>query len=624
MATRSTTRSAGKGQPTAPLSWDFQRPGTAAGERGTWWATGFSLLFLFTALVALAVAPSYLNREIPSLQERVHEVLEPAERFAAEIELAQTKQLAALEAFLFSGDARFRRHYREADREEARAIAALRPLTEGMDLPIREAEARVTALSFSWHLGLEDVLNEEVGREEFLRDWDTERAKFDEVLSATWALRGGLALETEAGMGAVEMMRARQTRITRMLLFFGLFLPLLVLLFLGWRHRTLIRETEAFRRAATRARREADALLAATGDGVLGMDRDGRCRFLNRAGAELLGYPTRMVVGRDVHDLLHHTRSDGTPIPRSECVVLRALETGLPVSGRHEILWGAGRASFPVRISVRPLKDGARIRGVVLSFTDMTETRAAEATLRQAIQARDEVLAVVSHDLRNPVGTIFSAASLLLELPLSEEKRREHLFSVKRSAGRMNRLIQDLLDVARMEAGVFTVAAGQFQLQELLEEAVFLHREAARKGGIHIRSRFPDPYAQGWGDRDRVLQVLTNLLENAVKFAPEGGEVEVGAREEPEEGGILFWVSDNGPGIRASDQKRLFDRFWQVTRRDRRGAGLGLSIVKGLVEAHGGSVWVESEVGKGTTFLFLLPERKPQVSGAADEVPDEL
>ncbi|MGW8267858.1 MAG: sensor histidine kinase, partial [Longimicrobiales bacterium] len=170
----------------------------------------------------------------------------------------------------------------------------------------------------------------------------------------------------------------------------------------------------------------------------------------------------------------------------------------------------------------------------------------------------------------------------------------------------------DLLDVARMETGALRVAAGQFPLRELLDEIVLLHREGARRSGIRLYSRFPDPYAQGWGDRDRVHQVLSNLAENALKFTPEGGEVEVGAREEPEEGGVLFWVRDTGPGIDPADQERLFDRFWQVSRRDKRGAGLGLSIVKGLVEAHGGRVWVESEVGVGSTFFFLLPDRSPE------------
>ena len=173
----------------------------------------------------------------------------------------------------------------------------------------------------------------------------------------------------------------------------------------------------------------------------------------------------------------------------------------------------------------------------------------------------------------------------------------------------MNLLIQDLLDVARMEAGALRVTPSLFHLQELLEEIVVFHRGMGEEIGVSVRCQLPDPGAQGWGDRNRVFQLLSNLVDNALKFTPTKGTVEVGARVEPNDEGVLFWVTDSGTGIAPESQARLFDRFWQVGRRDKRGAGLGLSIVKGLVEAHGGRIWVESEVGKGSTFLFVLPQR---------------
>ena len=621
METPSPRRSTKQPISAAPLPWEITDHRIPAGERGAWIATFLSFLFLFATLAALAIVPAYVNRHVAGVQEYIQTVLQPAEEHAAEIELSQNKRLASLEAYLFSGDTRFRQRYREARREEERSFLALRPLIERMDekKDLEDLSSLAAGLSSALDIALGPVLNEEGIRGAFRETWNTDRNRFDAVLSATRSLRVGLAERTREGLSEIAQSRDQQALLDRFLSFF-LLASLAVLFSVWWRLRTLMRESEALRWAATRARREADALLAATGDGVLGMDRDGRCRFLNRAGAELLGYPTRLVIGQDVHDLLHHSRADGMPHRREECVVLQALETGVPVSGKHEVLWGVGQESFPVQISVRPLRDGKQIRGAVLSFTDMTEAKAAEASLRRAVQARDEVLAVVSHDLRNPVGTIFSAASLLLELDLSEQKRREQLIVVKRAAGRMNRLIQDLLDVARMETGALRVAASHFQIQELLDEIVLLHRDGARKAGIRLYGRFPDPYAEGWGDRDRIHQVLSNLVENALKFSSEGGVVEVGAREEPEGSGVLYWISDTGPGIEVTDQDRLFDRFWQVSRRDKGGAGLGLSIVKGLVEAHGGKVWVESEVGVGSTFFFQLPERTPATPG--EEVRD--
>jgi PAS domain S-box-containing protein len=588
------------------------RPRGRLQETGAFWVTGAFLILVFGALATLAFVPTQLNQRVARIQGQIQQTLQPAERLAAEIELAQTQQMRAVEGWVFTGDPGFRQQYRETILAEEGALEVLGPLSERMELPTREAISRVTNLSFSWRLGLQAVLNEEVNRDAFLEQLNEERAKFDEVLAATQSLRRVLAREAEAAQSEIASARAVQDRMTRntwILVFFGLLIPLLVLTFLGWRLRALMLEAEAYRRAATRAKREADALLEATGDGVLGMDRKGRCVFLNRSGGELLGYPNRLVVGRDVHELLHYAHPDGEKYIRSDCPVLKSLETGEPISGLNETLWGAERELLPVQISVRALMDGGDIKGAVLTFTDMRKTREAEAKLMKALQARDEVLGVVSHDLRNPVGTIFSSASLLLEFEIAPEKQRDHLASIKRSAGRMNLLIQDLLDVARMEAGAVSVVPANFHLRKLLDEVTAFHKGKGEDKGVKLECRLSDPLAQGWGDRNRVLQVLSNLVDNALKFTPAGGTVELGSRLEPHDEGALFWVTDSGPGIALEDQNRLFDRFWQVGRLNRRGAGLGLSIVKGLVEAHGGKVWVESEVGKGSTFLFLLPQR---------------
>jgi len=584
-----------------------RRVGRSGQGVGTLAVTLFLFSLVLAALFALAFVPSYLNREVAQVQERIQEVFQPAEALAAEVELAQTRQMAALEAWAFSGEGRFRQRYRDAYRAEARAFATLRTLTEDMSFNTREAIARVTLLTLPWHRGLEAVLNEVVSRDAFLADWATERAKFDEILSATRALRQRLGMETEAGLGQMAQARALQARITGLLVFFGLLVPLMILVFLGWQLLTLMREAEAARRAATRARREVDALMEATGDGVLGMDRDGRCTFLNRAGSELLDYPTRMVEGRDVHQLLHHSRADGTAIPREACPILRALQDGKRISARIDTVWASGKRPIPVQISVRPLKEDGEGKGAVLTFTDMREARAAEERLTQAVQARDEVLAIVSHDLRNPVGTIFSAASLLLEFDLSPERRRDHLVSIKRSADRLSHLIRDLLDVARIEAGALRVTPARFELAGVLEELMGYQKEAAERQGVSLGTQCHGEKVQLYGDRHRVLQVLSNLVDNALKFTGEGGRVEIGGREGGQGGGAVLWVSDTGSGISPQDQERLFDRFWQVARRDKRGAGLGLSIVKGLVEAHGGRVWVESREGEGSTFYFELP-----------------
>ncbi len=579
------------------------------------WLTGLALLFVLLSLLALVLVPAHLEREVAQVRSHLRNVLEPAERLVARIEFAHARQMESSQAFLFSGDARFRLRFREAVREEDGAFEALRPLAEDMPLRVRERIANLGALSFSWRLSHEEMLRREAipgdplfvpPPRESLERLTRERALYEEVLAASGSLRDALVQEVRRGEDAMARARALQTRISRALVLVGLMATGVVIL-LGWRLRQLMEESESRRQYALRARRETEALLGATGDGVMGMDREGRCTFLNRAGAELLGYPTRLVIGRDVHELLHHSYEDGRPHLREDCRILQAMDSGTAISGRNEILWRAGGEPFPVRVSLRTMKDGAELKGAVLSFTDMTETRAAEESLRQAVRARDEVLAVVSHDLRNPVGTIYSAASLLLDLELPPEKEREHLATVKRSAARMNRLIRDLLDVARLEAGVLSVAPAVFQVRDLVREALESHRVQAEADSVCLRERVPEEVGEAWGDRDRLLQVLSNLLGNALRFTPSGGWVEVAVRTDEVTGGLQVSVSDSGPGISQEDQERLFDRFWQVSRKDKQGAGLGLSIAKGIVEAHGGTVWVESREGEGSTFCFTVP-----------------
>jgi PAS domain S-box-containing protein len=607
------TRAASRGSKSRKKG--VRRSRSASPGRGAAWATGFWLVFLLVSLLALALVPMWLERDVGDVRDRIRNVLEPAEKLAAKIQFAQARQMEAFHSFLLLGDVRARVRYREARAEEEAAFDRLKGLTDAMSIQVKGEMAHFGPLSFSWHLSHEEMLNQEVSSagpppgiytQGYRRRLIAEQAAYAEVLSVSEELRNILSVEMESGESEMARARFLQAQYTQILVVLGL-LATVVVLVLAWRLRTLMKELETRRREALRARREADGLLGATGDGVLGMDGDGRCTFLNRAGAELLGYSSRSVAGRDVHGLLHHSHPDGRPFRRENCSIMRALSTGETVSGRNETLWRAGREPFPVQISLRAMRDGSEVRGAVLSFTDMTETRAAEESLRRAIQARDEVLAVVSHDLRNPVGTIFSAASLLLTLNPTPEKRREHLLAVKRSAERINRLIQDLLDVARLEAGALPVHLGPFHGERLLHEVLESHRVGAEEKGVSLQVRVPPRVSVAWGDRHRVVQILTNLVENALRETPQGGEITVGVQEDPAGGGLRFFVSDTGPGIPPADQERLFDRFWQVSRKNKGGAGLGLSIVKGIVETHQGRVWVESEEGEGSTFWFFLP-----------------
>jgi PAS domain S-box-containing protein len=225
---------------------------------------------------------------------------------------------------------------------------------------------------------------------------------------------------------------------------------------------------------------------------------------------------------------------------------------------------------------------------------------------RRAVQARDDVLGIVAHDLRNPVNVILMQSHLLVRHgPEPERRAQKPVETIRRSALRMNRLLEDLLDVARMEAGRLSIEPTRVSAGQLVCESVEAHRPLAASASLVLRLDTAQTLPDVWADRERLLQVFENLIGNAIKFTEPGGRITVGA--EPGQDEDVFWVSDTGRGISAEDAPHVFDRFWQARRTGRRGAGLGLPIVKGIVEAHGGRVWVESESGRGTTFAFTIP-----------------
>jgi PAS domain S-box-containing protein len=226
---------------------------------------------------------------------------------------------------------------------------------------------------------------------------------------------------------------------------------------------------------------------------------------------------------------------------------------------------------------------------------------------QQATQARDEVLAVVSHDLRNPLNVISLGATYLLKhLPESQEATswRKQGELIRRSAERAVHLIQDLLDVAKLEVGRMTVERKPESVRSLLDEIIELHRSLAESHGLRLEREEEAELPPVLADRSRVLQVFSNLIGNALRFTPEGGRITVRARREG--GAVGFSVSDTGKGIAPEHLPHLFDRYWQV-KSSREGAGLGLPIAKGIVEAHGGHIQVESQPGQGSTFSFTLP-----------------
>ncbi len=223
---------------------------------------------------------------------------------------------------------------------------------------------------------------------------------------------------------------------------------------------------------------------------------------------------------------------------------------------------------------------------------------------QRATKARDDMLGVVAHDLRNPLGVVLMQARLLRRGAVDADRRRRMADAVEHAAQRMNRLIEDLLDRTLFDAGKLILERGALSPEEIVRQIVEAEEGLARASAVELVEDVAPALRAVLADRHRLQQVFENLVGNALRFTGAGGRITVGAA--PRESEILFWVSDTGTGMTAETLDHVFDRFWRDTTR-RGGAGLGLSIAKGIVQAHGGRIWAESTLGRGSSFFFTIP-----------------
>jgi signal transduction histidine kinase len=288
--------------------------------------------------------------------------------------------------------------------------------------------------------------------------------------------------------------------------------------------------------------------------------------------------------------------------------LLRAFEPKsimvVPLVARGQVLgalvFGSSRAGR--RYGARDMDVAERLADRLALAID--NARLHEA-LEQAILARDGVLAIVAHDLRNPLNAIALHAQMLRRRgPEPERSDQEASEGILRATRRMNQLIQDLLEVTRLEAGQkVSIDRGAVSTSSVIEEALERQKTSVGESGRKLALEATGDSVSVWADRGRLLQVLDNLLGNAIKFAR--ARITVSAVATKDE--VILSVADDGAGISSEEIPHLFDAFWQATRSDHRGVGLGLWIVKEIVAAHGGRIWVESEIGVGTTFYVALP-----------------
>lgn len=269
-----------------------------------------------------------------------------------------------------------------------------------------------------------------------------------------------------------------------------------------------------------------------------------------------------------------------------------------------------------------------RRHAVLAERAHATEAARLLAAAQQATHAREEILAIVSHDLRTPLSTLRAATDLiereLRRSPPNDEHLAKHVATLRRSAIRMERLVDDLLDLASIDAGALALKVHPCDVQALLHEAMDAAAGEAAQEGIDLFVDADSGLPPVPCDKDRILQVLGNLTANAIRFTGSGGYIRLSARKT--ETGIEVAVTDTGSGMNRETLDHIFDRQWQTTRGGRDGHGLGVSIAKGIVDAHGGSMTVASEADRGSTFTFSLPLTRPATALAAspaDQPPGE-
>jgi PAS domain S-box-containing protein len=342
-------------------------------------------------------------------------------------------------------------------------------------------------------------------------------------------------------------------------------------------------------------------LLNSVGDGIYGVDGDGRISFVNPAATHALGFGQHDLIGRNAHHTFHGPLADGSPAPLEACYITEAIRDRVVTSAEDDLYTRADGLQIPVEVTTTPLIEENEVRGAVIVFRDVTQRREVD-------RMKSEFVSMVSHELRTPLTSIRGALGLLSGGalgPLAPSAGRMVDIALE-SSDRLTRLINDILDIERIEAGVVVMKLAPHPIADLISAALNQVQLLAEQSDITLRVNAPSTRVHV--DADRVIQTLVNLVGNAIKFSP----AQTTVRIEAEERGSFVEVAihDQGRGIPEAQLEEVFSRFQQVDSSDARakgGSGLGLAISRSLVERLGGRIWAQNSPDGGATFRFTLP-----------------
>lgn len=623
------------------------------------WTTIVPVAFIIASLLTLVLLPIFFGRHTKEMRREITEVAEPSRRAANEIQADLSTELGNIIAWQVTGQKQFRDDYIRLLAEQKQDSGTLRRLAPKLSPEVATDLKSLAKESDEWHADVvsSEFLSRQIPAEVSLTRLFEKNPSYLEALKAAGALEISIQAAIDQRLTEIRNEESLSQSLTIILTLLALTSALLVA-GLGRQMRLLAREAMGRRQEAEREAAEAQRARAAA------EREERRAAFLAGAGQELassLDYEhaiatlARLIVP-NIADIcvIDLSEPDGglrraavshrdaerereletrvgeiiRDVPEALSFVIRERESRI-IGYASSLLAYAGVAPEEQRsLMAVPLVSRGQTLGVILTAAAVgTLFKPEDAALvselsrhgslaidnarlyqesQQAVQAREEVLAIVSHDLRNPLNAVMLAASLLQTSDKIAPDDREQLEIIDISAKRMQRLIEDLLDVTRLEGGKqLPIDPAPLDVQSLFGETYELFKSQAVTGSITLQCRASKDVPPVYADRHRVLQVLSNLIGNAMKFTPPGGVIT--CRAESEDGKVLITVADSGPGIPSENLGDIFNPYWQAKRTARLGAGLGLPIAKGIVESHGGKIWVESEPGKGTKFFFTLP-----------------
>jgi signal transduction histidine kinase len=623
------------------------------------WTTIVPVVFIIASLLTLVLLPIFFGRHTTEMRREITDVAEPSRSAANRIQTDLSTELGQIIAWQTTGQPQYRREYLRVLDERRVDVEKLRLLAPKLGPDVQMKLQALTKESNEWHadINANEFLSRHLPAEVALARLFETHPSHEEALKASAELEVSIQDSIDDRLQQIREEEKLSQLLTIILTLLALTSALLVA-GLGRQMRLLAREAMGRRHEAEREAAEAQRARA-------GAEREERrAAFLAGAGQELassLDYEhaiatlARLIVPniadicvidlaepdgglrraavshRDAereHELETRVGEVMRDVPEALALVIRERESRI-IGYASSLLAYAGVAPEEQRsLMAVPLVSRGQPLGVILAAAaEGTLFKQEDAALvselsrhgslaidnarlyresQQAVQAREEVLAIVSHDLRNPLNAVMLAASLLQMSDKVAPDDREQLEIIDISAKRMQRLIEDLLDVTRLEGGKqLPIDPGPLDVQSLFEETYELFKSQAVTGSITLQCHVPKDVPPVYADRHRVLQVLSNLIGNAMKFTPPGGMITCHA--ESEDGKVTIAVADSGPGIPRENLGDIFNPYWQAKRTARLGAGLGLPIAKGIVESHGGRIWVESEAGNGTKFFFTLP-----------------